>query len=385
MRIQLNYDLSAQNTFRMKVSCACWVEYETVKELEGLNFDRLPQPLLHIGEGSNLLFTKDFPGTVLHSNIEFIKYIDMGLEEVPVMVGAGVVWDHFVEEACRHGLWGAENLSLIPGEVGAAAVQNIGAYGVEVKDILSGVVAFDLQERRKVRFTCEECRYGYRDSLFKQPGTKGRYVITSVLFRLTRKHSPRLEYKGVREALGIPGQAGNDDRAVMADPTSVMADPTSVMADPTSVMADPASVMADPTSVMADPIGHLTPQEVREAIIRIRRQKLPDPEELGSAGSFFKNPVVSREDFARISPDGSAPHYDLPDGGVKVPAAWMIDRCGFKGAVEGGAAVYEKQPLVIVNASGEATPQEILALEQRIINGVQERFGVTLHPEVEHI
>ena len=335
MRIQLNYDLSAQNTFRMKVRCACWVEYENLKELEGLNFDRLPKPLLHIGAGSNLLFTQDFPGTVLHSNIEYIKYVDMGFEEVPVMVGAGVVWDHFVAETCRHGLWGAENLSLIPGEVGAAAVQNIGAYGVEVKDILSGVVAFDLQERKKVKFTRDECRYGYRDSLFKQPEAKGRYVITSVLFRLSRKHSPRLEYKGVREAL-----AGRDPQ---------------------------------------------TPQEVRDAIIRIRRQKLPDPEELGSAGSFFKNPVVSREEFGRISPDGSAPHYDLPDGTVKVPAAWLIDRCGFKGATEGGAAVYDKQPLVLVNASGQATPQEVLALEQRIINGVRERFGVTLHPEVEHI
>ena len=156
MRIQLNYDLSAQNTFRMKVSCACYVEYENVKELEGLNFDRLPKPLLHIGEGSNLLFTQDFPGTVLHSNIEYIKYVDVGLDEVPVMVGAGVVWDHFVAETCRHGLWGAENLSLIPGEVGAAAVQNIGAYGVEVGDLISGVVAFDLQERRKVKFTREE-------------------------------------------------------------------------------------------------------------------------------------------------------------------------------------------------------------------------------------
>ena len=335
MRIQLNYDLSAQNTFRMKVRCACYVEYETLKELEGLNFDRLPRPLLHIGAGSNLLFTKDFPGTVLHSNIEFIKYVDMGLDEVPVMVGAGVVWDHFVSETCRHGLWGAENLSLIPGEVGAAAVQNIGAYGVEVKDILSGVVAYDLQERKKVRFSREECRYGYRDSLFKQPELKGRYIITSVLFRLSRKSGPRLDYKGVREALG-----GRDC---------------------------------------------VTPQEVREAIIHIRRQKLPDPDEIGSAGSFFKNPVVSREDFVRISPDGSAPHFDLPDGTVKVPAAWMIDQCGFKGATEGGAAVYEQQPLVLVNASGQASPQEVLALEQRIINGVRERFGVTLHPEVEHI
>ena len=319
----------------MKVRCALLVEITEESDLLSLDFCSLPQPVFVIGGGSNLLFTGDFPGTVLHSNIEFIKYVDVGLDEVPVMVGAGVVWDHFVAETCRHGLWGAENLSLIPGEVGAAAVQNIGAYGVEVKDLISGVVCFDLQERRKVKFTREECRYGYRDSLFKQPETKGRYVITSVLFRLTRKHSPRLEYKGVQEAL-----AGCDP---------------------------------------------LTPQAVRDAIIRIRQQKLPDPEELGSAGSFFKNPVVSREDFARISPDGSAPHFDLPDGTVKVPAAWMIDQCGFKGATEGGAAVYEKQPLVLVNASGQASPQEVLALEQRIINGVRERFGVTLHPEVEHI
>ena len=335
----MNYGLGAQNTFRMKVSCAYYVEYESVKELAGLNFDRLPKPLLHIGEGSNLLFTGDFPGTVLHSNIEYIKYIDMGFEDVPVMAGAGVEWDHFVAETCRHGLWGAENLSLIPGEVGAAAVQNIGAYGVEVKDILSGVVAFDLQERKKVKFSREECCYGYRDSLFKRSENKGRYVITSVLFRLSRRPRPRLDYKGLREALSHSG--------------------------------------FDPES--------LTPQEVREAVIRIRRAKLPDPEEIGSAGSFFKNPVVSREDFARISPDGSAPHYDLPDGTVKVPAAWLIDQCGLKGATEGGAAVWEKQPLVIVNRSGAATPQEVLALESRIINTVQERFGVMLHPEVEHI
>lgn len=335
MRIRLKYDLSRQNTFRMKVNCECFVEYESVKELEGLNFDRLPKPLLHIGEGSNLLFTKDFPGTVLHSNIEYIKYMDMGLDDVPVIVGAGVNFDSFVSETCRHGLWGAENLSLIPGEVGAAAVQNIGAYGVEVKDIISGVVCFDLKERKKVKFAAAECRYGYRSSIFKEPDNKGRYIVTSVLFRLSRKRSPRLEYKGIAEAL-----EGREPQ---------------------------------------------TPQEVREAVIRIRRAKLPDPEETGSAGSFFKNPVVSAEEFARISPDGSAPHYDLPDGRVKVPAAWLIDSCGFKGAEEGGAAVYEKQPLVIVNRSGEASPEDILALEKRITDGVRERFGVELHPEVEHI
>ena len=335
MRIKLKYDLSSQNTFRMKVSCECFVEYENVKELEGLNFDKLPKPLLHIGEGSNLLFTRDFPGTVLHSNIEFIKYVDVGFDEVPVMVGAGVSFDNFVEETCRHGLWGAENLSLIPGEVGAAAVQNIGAYGVEVKDIISGVVCFDLKERRKVRFTAAECRYGYRSSMFKEDENKGRYIVTSVLFRLSRKPVPRTEYKGVLEAL-----AGNE-----------------------------------PSS----------PMDVREAIIKLRRKKLPDPAEIGSAGSFFKNPVVSAEQFAAISPGGSAPHYVLPDGSVKIPAAWMIESCGLKGESEGGAQIYENQPLVIVNATGKATSEDVLSLERKIIDAVKSRFGVELHPEVEHV
>lgn len=335
VRIKLKYDLSSQNTFRMKVSCECFVEYGNVTELAGLNFDRLPKPLLHIGEGSNLLFTGDFPGTVLHSDIEFIKYVDIGLDEVPVMVGAGVSFDNFVSEACRHGLWGAENLSLIPGEVGAAAVQNIGAYGAEVADIVSGVVCFDLKERKKVKFSRKDCRYGYRSSMFKEPEFRRRFVVTSVLFRLSRKPAPKTGYKGVSEALG--GRVPQ------------------------------------------------SPSEVREAIIRLRREKLPDPAETGSAGSFFKNPVMSAEAFARISPDGSAPHYLLPDGMVKVPAAYLIDSCALKGASVGGAAVYEKQPLVIVNRSGNATPEDVLGLEEKIVNTVRERFGVVLEPEVEHI
>ena len=196
-------------------------------------------------------------------------------------------------------------------------------------------MCYDLKERRKCRFKMSECGYGYRSSMFKEEGNKGRYVVTSVLFRLTRKASPRLEYKGLKEAL-------NDTDG-------------------------------------------LTPQKVREAVIGIRRSKLPDPEELGSAGSFFKNPVVSAEEFARISPDGGAPHYLLPDGSVKLPAAWLIDSCGLKGAVHGGAAVYERQPLVIVNASGGATPEDVLALERRIVDEVKSRYGIELHPEVEHI
>lgn len=331
---QSKYDLSTHNTFRMKVSCECFLEYGSAGELLQIDWDSLPKPLLHLGEGSNLLFTGDFPGTVLHSNIEYIKYLDMGFNEVPVIVGAGVNFDDFVAETCRHGLWGAENLSLIPGEVGAAAVQNIGAYGVEVKDIISGVTCFDLKERKQVKFKVSECAYAYRDSFFKQPENKGRYIVTSVLFRLSRKAAPKLDYKGLKEFFP-----------------------------------------EEPTN----------PMEVREAVIKIRRQKLPDPLEIGSAGSFFKNPVVSAADFKRISPDGQAPHFVLPDGSVKVPAAWMIEQCGFKGAEQGGAAVYGKQPLVIVNQSGTASPEDVLALENRIIKGVEERFGVRLHPEVEHI
>lgn len=333
-----NYDLSAHNTFGMKVKAALYIEYDTVDELKSLDVTNLPQPVMHIGAGSNLLFTRDFPGTVLHSAVKFLKYVDMGLDDVLVTAGAGVVFDDFVRNICDNGLWGAENLSLIPGEVGAAAVQNIGAYGVEAKDIIAGVVCLDTSDWSKTVFKTSECAYGYRDSMFKH--NKGRYIVTSVLFRLTRKHSPKLEYGNIRTAL--EGRNPED----------------------------------------------LTPSDVREAIIGIRRQKLPDPAETGSAGSFFKNPVISREHFDRIvaeNPDAKVPSFDLPDGTVKVPAAWMIDRCGFRGQSLGGAQVYEKQPLVIVNASGEASPDDVIALENSIIETVRGRFGVTLSPEVEHI
>ena len=181
---EYNFDLSSRNTFRMKARCACFVEYGSVDELYSIDFDSLPKPIKHIGGGSNLLFTGDFPGTILHSAIKYVKYVDLGLDEVPVVVGSGVVWDDLVAELCGHGLWGAENLSLIPGEVGAAAVQNIGAYGVEIKDLISGVSCFDLQEKKPCKFSVGECAYGYRESMFKESG--GRYIITSVLLRACR-------------------------------------------------------------------------------------------------------------------------------------------------------------------------------------------------------
>lgn len=333
-----DFDLTGLNTFRIKARCALYIEYDTVEELKALDWQSLPRPILHMGGGSNLLFTKDFPGTVLHSGVKFMKFVDMGLDEVLMTVGAGVVFDDFVAKACEAGLWGAENLSLIPGEVGAAAVQNIGAYGAEVKDIISGVVCLDTRDWSKTIFKAAECGYGYRDSMFKHE--KGRYIITSVLFRLTRRYSPKLDYGGVRAALG-------------------------------------------------ENLSGLTPAKLRETIIGIRRNKLPDPAEIGSAGSFFKNPVVPKERFEAISKAEGAekevPHYDLPDGSVKIPAAWMLERCGFKGRRFGGAQVYEKQPLVIVNASGEAPASDILELENQIITEVKRRFGVELHPEVEHV
>ena len=329
-----NYDLSTQNTFRMKVKAALYIEYDSVEELQSLDLKALPQPVFHMGAGSNLLFTKDFPGTILHSNIKFIKYVDMGLDEVLLTVGSGVVFDDLIANVAGNGLWGMENLSLIPGEVGAAAVQNIGAYGVEAKDVISGVVCLDTKDWTKTVFKVGECAYGYRDSRFKHE--RGRYIITSVLFRVTRKYSPKLDYGGVRAAL-----EGRDLQA-------------------------------------------LTPMDVREAIIGIRNAKLPDPAQIGSAGSFFKNPVITKEHFEKFA-TAETPHYDLPDGTVKVPAAWLIDQCGFRGKVLGGAQVYEKQPLVIVNASGDASPEDVLALENQIIASVQKQYDITLHPEVDHI
>lgn len=334
VRLEHNVDLSGMNTFGMKVSCDTFVEYSSSSELQTLDFASLPKPWLHVGAGSNLLFTGDFHGTVFHSCIRYVKYVDMGLDEVLVTAGAGVVMDSLIEEVCGYGLWGLENLSGIPGEVGAAAVQNVGAYGVEAGDCIAGVVCLDTQTMQKRIFKTPECGYAYRDSLFKHE--KGRYIVTSVLFRLSRKYSPKLGYKGLNERF-----EGRED---------------------------------------------LTPSEIREAVKAIRDTKLPDPAQTGSAGSFFKNPVLSASQFASIcSGYDSVPHYLLDGGFVKVPAAWMIEQSGMKTAVQGGAAVYEKQPLVIVNASGNATSSDILTLEKRIVEAVMEKFGVELQPEVEHI
>lgn len=333
------YDLSRRNTFGMKVSCRTYVEITDPEDLLTLDFDALPQPVFVMGGGSNLLFTKDFPGTVLHLCNKGC-HSERSEESVLVRVAAGVVFDDFCAWAASEGLWGPENLSLIPGEVGASAVQNIGAYGVEAKDIIDTVHAFDRTTRTFVDIPGADCGYGYRTSLFKTDW-KGRYIITAVTFRLSAEPQPKLDYGGVRKAM-----EGKE----------------------------------------------ITALSIRDTIIGIRRTKLPDPEEIGSAGSFFCNPVIERDHFEKIvaiakaenGPEYEVPHYDVGER-VKVPAAWMIDQCGFKGMKLGGAQVYPKQPLVIVNATGEATPDEIIALETKVIGTIREKYGIELHPEVEHV
>ena len=363
-------DLTKMNTFGIKVKARCFIEYDSVADLVDIEFEELARPVLHVGGGSNLLFTDDFKGTVLHSKVNFIEILDdchfdqssdchsdqssdchfdqaQRVEKsVLVSVGAGVVFDDFCAWAAKEGLWGVENLSYIPGEVGASAVQNIGAYGVEVKDVIRTVYCYDTVEEEFVHFSVDECGYGYRDSIFKDPEIKGRYIVTHVVFTLSRDPQPRMDYGHLKDA------------------------------------------------VLAEAAGReLTPAMIRKVIIRIRKEKLPEPSVMGSAGSFFKNPVIEAGQFAHIEavakaehgPDFMVPHYDLPDGTVKLPAAWMIEQCGWKGRRSGGAAVWDKQPLVIVNYTGEAYPEEIVGLEKRIIASVKAKFGVDLHPEVEHV
>lgn len=340
-----NYNLKSHNTFGMDVTCKLYIEYDSVADLVAIDFEDLPQPILNIGNGSNLLFTKDFPGTVLHSKIDFIyelpeddpMYKDLESNQLLVSAGSGVIMDDLCEWSTKKCLWGAENLSHIPGEVGAAAVQNIGAYGVEFSDIAKRIYCYDIEEEEFVNFNVKECEYGYRDSIFKHTGIKGRYIVTNAIVAFSKDHAPRLEYGHIKEAVE---KAGYSD---------------------------------------------ITPALVREIITGIRKTKLPETSEIGSAGSFFKNPIVSKDLFDKIvSRNTDMPHY-IVENGIKIPAAWLIEQCGWKGRTIGNAGVYKNQPLVLINATGKASPEEIIALKNNIISSVEDKFGISLVPEVEII
>lgn len=333
MKIENNYSLLAWNTFGMDVKTKVFARYESVAELKDLLCRFKGERLLHIGRGSNLLLTKDFNGVVLHSEIRYVDFSDFDKATVCVKAGSGVVFDELVAQAVEKCFGGIENLSYIPGEVGASAVQNIGAYGVEVKDVILRVFAIDVQTLEERVFSVDECHYAYRDSIFKNE-LKGRYIITSVEFLLTKTPQLKLDYGNLKAALSK--------------------------------------------------LENITIADVREAIINVRRQKLPEVSELGSAGSFFKNPVVSEEKFSALQRDyPNIPHYAAPDG-VKIPAAWLIEQCGWKGKQYGGAQVYEKQPLVIVN-KGSAKPEDIIKLAAEISQSIKSRFDVEINPEVNYI
>lgn len=328
------YSLIHHNTFGIEVTTARFIEYDTVDELrERMLTGHITCPFLPIGRGSNLLFIRNYEGTILHSRIRTIERLDETLDSVWLKVGSGVVWDDFVDYSVSQGWYGAENLSAIPGEVGASAVQNIGAYGVEVKDLITHVYTIDPSGEEQV-YANEDCRFSYRHSLFKESFGKGK-IVTYVCFRLSKQEKYTLDYGVIRQEL--------------------------------------------------EKYPKITLKAVRETIIRIRESKLPDPAVLGNAGSFFMNPVVSVarfEDIRKKYP--SMPFYISGEDKIKIPAGWLIEQSGWKGKALGNAAVYDKQALVLVN-KGKATGKDILALSDAVRLSVKEKFGIDIYPEVKII
>ena len=329
---KVNYSLLSHNTFGIDAKCWRFMEYSTVEEAQEIA-RQLQQPYLLIGAGSNLLLTDDFDGTVVHSALKGIET----QSDSRICCGSGETWDEVVAWCVGHGLYGAENLSLIPGEVGASAVQNIGAYGAEVKDLIASVEAVEIGTGKLCVFSREECQYGYRDSRFKHEW-KNKYLITHVVYQLSTDESHQsTEYGNIRSEL---------DRRGIQMPTAA---------------------------------------QLRQVVIDIRNAKLPDPKVTGNAGSFFMNPVVERSKYEELQaqyPD--MPHYYIDADHEKIPAGWMIDQCGWKGRSLGRAGVHDKQALVLVNRGG-ATGADIVALCQQIQHDVRERFGIDIHPEVNII
>ena len=336
MTDEKGYNLKSRNTFGISATCDRFIEFTSTDELISLlPLIRTADPLLIVGAGSNLLLTGDFHGTVVHSAIMGREAQEDG-DDMLLTCGSGETFDDIIVYSIENGWHGAENLSLIPGEVGASAVQNIGAYGVEAKDIIECVEAVEIETGKTLTISNAECQYAYRQSRFKQEW-KGRFIITHVTYRLSRSFAPQLGYGNIRSVLLRQG------------------------------------------------IDSPTPQQLRQIIIDIRREKLPDPAVEGNAGSFFTNPIVDNDTFGRLIeryPD--MPHYPVDGAGTKIPAAWLIEQCGWKGRTVGHAGVHSRQPLVLVNRGG-ATGEEIVNLCNLIRNDVEQKFGITISPEVNII
>jgi UDP-N-acetylmuramate dehydrogenase len=336
MRIVENYSLLKHNTFNLDVKTRWFVEYESEEDLQKLLSDEyfFSQTFWHIGQGSNLLFLSDFNGVIVHSGIKGIELVNEDENAVYLKVGAAEIWDNFVDYCVKNNWGGIENLSLIPGEVGASAVQNIGAYGTEVSDVITEVHTYKLNSGEKKIFTNTACNYAYRSSFFKEPENRGLYYITYVVYRLSKNPTFQLDYGDIRKYL-----EGKE----------------------------------------------ITLQTIRDAIIAIRQAKLPDPKIEGNAGSFFTNPYICIAHYKGLKEKyPNIPFYPIDEKVVKIPAAWLIEQCGLKGKTLGGAAISEKQPLVIVNRN-HATGEEIARLAEEVCRAVKDKFSIELFPEVNYI
>ncbi len=336
MLIFKNIPLNNYNTFRLGYKADCLVRVKTEREAVAFmrkNFS-WKDPLLIIGDGSNILFTNDFRGTILKPELKGIRIEKSSGSEVIVSAGAGVKWDNLVKWTVEKGLCGFENLSLIPGQTGAAAVQNIGAYGTEIKETILKVRSISTQDGSVRIFDRDECNFGYRSSVFKTT-EKGKFLVTRVWFRLSNDKRFKIDYGSVREEI--------------------------------------------------NKLGEINLANIRQAVINIRRNKLPDPDITGNAGSFFKNPVVSVEkaaDLKKLFP--GMPCYEQNSSDVKLAAGWLIEQCGWKGRSIGNAGVHEKQALVLIN-HGSASGEEIFTLSEMIKNSVKNKFDIELEREVEVI
>lgn len=337
MEIRENYSLKAYNTFGMDAKCRYFVETGDEEELLEFvaGYEWEPHEILILGGGSNFLFTGDFDGTVFYPTMKGMEVLREDAEAVWVRVGAGEEWDSFVAWAVDRGYGGVENLSWIPGHVGAAPVQNVGAYGMEAGDTIDRVEAVDLLKARRVTVGAADCRFAYRDSIFKREW-KNQLIITRVVFRLSRHPEYRLDYGSVKQELEKEG-------------------------------------------------GKISLERIRQAVIRIRKSKLPDAASLPNAGSFFKNPLVKREMAERLLRQyPGMPLYPADGEYRKLSAGWMIEQCGWKGKALGKAAVYEKQALVLINRGG-ADGTDISCLANEIKKSVFMKFGVWIEPEVRVI
>ena len=337
MNIQKNVSLEEFNTFRIDKKAKYFVHVSNIQEvIEALNeAEKLKLPVFILGGGSNILLTRDVEALVIKINIKGIQQVKENDDHVWVKVGAGEIWHDFVLHAIKSNLGGIENLSLIPGTVGASPMQNIGAYGVEIKEVFDSLEALNILTKEMEIFDHSQCEFGYRESVFKGR-VKGRYIITHVVFRLNKKAAFNISYGAIQTTLEEMG-------------------------------------ITEPNL-----------EAVSKAVIHIRQSKLPDPRTIGNAGSFFKNPTIDKSKFLELKNAYPAIPGFENDGGIKVPAAWLLEQAGWKGRTFGEIGVHHQQPLVLVNY-GTGDGQSIKALSMDIQKDIQEKFGILLQPEVNFI